>query len=362
MDYALSILPLLPNLRSLELNDHAAYHLWGPELDIDPNRDDAVGMRSAAFETISKRIELLYLSRFRPGEAQRVLALWPKEGLRTLAFWGFTLRGPELNEGGEEDRLDEVAKIITSMRSLVHLDLQYVTDPPELSTGWSPDVLAALQADPPPLATLELDCTHLHRTDLDFIATFSSTLKHLVLRFHDFEDVTTILPPLNLPLLTTLKITIDDDDTDNEEPQQPLSIILPVFFSSPVVSLIIADHSTIINLNESCPLTILDKNLPTLRHLQVATGDSWELSLVAAFCTDRNLPAPTDDPFNFLEYDYFEGITDKDNEVACDSIDRLLDWGKLEVGRLRAGAKVSDSVALFESLRPLQVHRQRWKD
>ncbi|KAL8283392.1 hypothetical protein RQP46_005802 [Phenoliferia psychrophenolica] len=354
LDATLSILLLLPNLHTLWLTDDAAYQLWGDGLDFDSQRDADVakwGIRRLTLRTLAQKISRLSLFRFRPAEAARILACWPKCGLRQLTLSQLTAEGGDANEDEIEHGLDSIAQSITSMKSLTHLYIKSLT-----STGWSPDALAALRQDPPPLATLQFTCINIHKNDFDFVSTFSSSLKTLSLRYQHSEDLDVTPTPLILPSLTSLTIT----DTGKKK-HTSLPKILSSFFSSPVTVLVIGDSSADIDLGESCPLTLLAKHFPNLKTLDVQPMDAKEVSFVAAHAAERGLPGPTP-RLAFVLPEFVVGITDEENGLLCDALEGVLDWGKLEVGRLRAGGKVADSVALLESLRPLDEHRRRWMD
>ncbi|KAL8283430.1 hypothetical protein RQP46_005840 [Phenoliferia psychrophenolica] len=263
LDYALSILPFLPNLRALTLNDSAAYHLFGSDLDIDVHQNDIEGMRSSTLRQVAEGVDELNLLNFCPGEAGRVLALWPT--VRRLRLGGLQITT-------DDGDMDEVVKALTGLKLLEHLHLELTTH------------------------------------------------------------------------------TLHTPSTD----------ILPVFYTCPIVTLIIAEGIHNINLNPDCPLTLLFKNFPTLRQLDLHPSEAAGVSLVTDLCANRDLPPPTVAPFG--DKAFIEGITDSANGLVCDGLESVLDWGKLEVGRLRAGGRVADSVELLESLRQLDAHRQRWMD
>ncbi|KAL8283385.1 hypothetical protein RQP46_005795 [Phenoliferia psychrophenolica] len=331
LEYTLSILPLLPNLRALTLNDDAAYRLWGFALDIDAGRDDEKGMRSVALGLVAQRVDALTLITFRPVE----------------------------NDEGIVDSLDPIAHCIAPMSSLTDLRIDCVVQRPLLVTGLSQDALAALRSDPPPLQNLTFECLELYQPELDFISAFTSSLTTLTLRYHNFDDLAVTTPaPLNLPFLRSLIVIVGNSE---DQPLLPsLSKTLPAFFSSPVTSLEINDASGNIDFGTDSPITLLARNFPNLRHLDLHPVYAPEVSLVAAFCAGRGLPPPSKTPFGGPAFT--SGITDKESDVLCDGLEGVLDWGKLEVGRLRAGGRVADSVGLLESLRPLDAHRRRWMD
>ncbi|KAL8283391.1 hypothetical protein RQP46_005801 [Phenoliferia psychrophenolica] len=365
LGYNLNMLQYLPNLRSILLSDQAAFHLWGRTLDLDPGQDDRDfnGFRSRAFHVIALKVDRLVLDRFRPFEILKILRHWPKpkSRLRRLVLRQLTLLGGDAKPEDEDDNLDLLSEALASMSDLVDLDIDFRTNPSELSRTWSPAALATLRAaDPLPLTTLRIRCKYLHQSDLDFISLLSPTLQHLTLEFRGVEGLSSPIPTLLLPHLITLNLLIQQEEGESQaQPQQPLSTILPAFFSSPLVSFTLFDDTVKINLDASCPLTILGKNLPTLRRLKVTTLGGKEHSLVKAFCAGRNLPTPALPETPHKYHDLCAGLTDAENGIVGDELDGLLEWGKLEVGRLRVGGTVVDSIDLLESFRSLDAHRGR---
>ncbi|KAL8283418.1 hypothetical protein RQP46_005828 [Phenoliferia psychrophenolica] len=269
LDYALSILSLLPNLRSLKINDIATYHLFGTDLDLDTRSNDLKGMRSTTLTQVAARVDDLHLVRFSPSEARRVLELWPQ--IRRL-------RLGELTVVEEDADKNDISKAITGLSRLEHLDIQLVGDSSVPVISWTPEVLTALRSSPPPLTFLRL-----RRMDLPAPP-----------------------PPLHFPHLTSLHITIND-------PTSPFSTsnILPAFYTSPLARLIVEDETCTINLDEQCPLTLLGKHFPTLRQIYMAPVEATEVSAVAKFCAGRDLPPPTDTPFDSPFYS--RGISAHEN-------------------------------------------------
>ncbi|KAL8283416.1 hypothetical protein RQP46_005826 [Phenoliferia psychrophenolica] len=272
LDYTLSILPLLPHLHSLVLGVECAASLWGRRVEIDSGRDDERGMRSLALETIAKKVDDLKLVAFRPREADRVLATWPRAGLRKLDLYGLIL--------DHSDQVDEIVPLITSMRTLVDLTILCVAVP-GAKNSWSPDALTILRNNPPPLKRLDLFCEDLHNTALDFLSAFSPTLQHLALRYHNFHDLPSALHPIDLPHLASLNIV--NEDIDGVLPSPSLSKVLPAFLSSPITSLELSDSSSPVERGESYPLTLLTKHFPHLQTLDVECSDAKEVSFVTAW-------------------------------------------------------------------------------
>ncbi|KAL8283396.1 hypothetical protein RQP46_005806 [Phenoliferia psychrophenolica] len=277
IDYNLSVLPLLPNLRALTINDRAAYHLFEIGLTMDAHGDDLRAMRSQTIHQLAETVGELNLINFTPAESASFLEAWPR------------VHQLDLGAIAEDFDLDDLNQALAKLGSLERLSLRFMEDTPPLI--WTPEHIAPLEANAPPLHCLRLKVDDLHLHHLHFISTFSATLKHLDLEIARLDpDSTAPLPSLLFPHLLSLRISVNES-----EDTSTCSQILSVFLSSPLVSLSIADPTCTIHDHDSSEeslLSTLKDKVPTLRHLELQPLQSSEYDILVTFCDGRGMPAP----------------------------------------------------------------------
>ncbi|KAL8278073.1 hypothetical protein RQP46_009533 [Phenoliferia psychrophenolica] len=243
-DHLFSLIPLLPNVRSLTLSDTAAYGLFGSDLDLDedPDADEPQGMRAAVLRETVKNISDVTLADFYASEAAIVLAAWPS--LRRL-----TLRNVQFDDTSTKAAgLTLLANSLTKMTRLEHLELEFTIDESGEARTWPAAALLTLRDTPPPISTLRLS-SHTHTSsDSTFIFSFASTLQKLDLTLYTLSNSFTLVPsePLDplqatLPILTTLSLTFTGT-VDRTIHPTTFSRLLPSFTSSPLTSLVLRDE------------------------------------------------------------------------------------------------------------------------
>ncbi|KAL8278070.1 hypothetical protein RQP46_009530 [Phenoliferia psychrophenolica] len=363
-DNLFSIIPLFQNLRSMTLDLSAANTLFGDDLEVvfeeDLALDDPQSMRVAALRGMAGRIDDLTLVNFWAGDAAGMLAAWPN------------LRRLRLQDLVEVTPIHKLGERLSNLSVLQTLDIQLAFSPIPEEERWPSEALASLREHPPPVSTLRLSYDIHSPTDFQFISIFASTLQHLDLTINLLADsivpstpsaLPDPLPQNTLPNLSTLHLTF----TKTLRATQPSSFsrLLPSFALSPLTSLVLreTEHDPINHEEEPSYLRNLGDQFPYLRHFsfgrRFAHLEPWEIAHSVAFCAKRNLSPPTATPF---DNPWPFRVTDSDNDVLCDGLDQVLNFGKREVGRLRAGGNAADSAALLHSLRPLDAHRRRWQD
>lgn len=192
---------------------------------------------------------------------------------------------------------------------------------------------------------------------MEVISALSPTLQ----RLHLAVDTSEIAPelklpvPLELPKLTTLKLELKQAQASEAA---TLEHLVAAFSSAPITDLSIAAAWA----SPKASLAIIGNTFPTLRtiSLQPSALTAKDFALVSAFCARRGLAPPTHTPFDDKEI--VRDISDTETDVLCDGIDQLLEYGRLQVARVRAGGSAAVAVRLLNALRPLDADRRDWLD
>ncbi|KAL8276575.1 hypothetical protein RQP46_010998 [Phenoliferia psychrophenolica] len=360
LDQTLAILPSLINLRSLVLDAKAARGLFGEDLDLATEQEDDVALRIATFKELARQVDDLHLSFFIANEVEVVLALCPP--LRRLCLEAYYFLG-------EEDPEAQLLASLKRFKDLKHLEVDFYGiksgQGPWIGQGpwpkWTSAQTEQLQSNPPPISTLHFTTVAFPENGYNFISAFGGSLAELHLSLSEYINPSTLPAPLSLPHLTTLHLRLTKGSTPRVS--SPLSSLLSAFSSAPLISLSIIDERCANDLSIDSAITLLKDRFPTLCHLSILPEEpsAKNYSHVATYLSKRGLPPPpVSTPFE--DNDFTWEIEDGENGMICDALDGVLDFGKLEVARLRAGGNVAELVKVLESLRPLDEHRRTWLD
>ncbi|KAL8276243.1 hypothetical protein RQP46_011360 [Phenoliferia psychrophenolica] len=333
-DNLLALLPTLPNLRRLTLGGPALRTLFerhqgvGDHLDFSPGAEmqEEGLLRIATLREVARSVDVLHLDDFAsPQEMATVLSLWPS--VRHLA----TFQTTQADVGAD---LSPMMSVLSGLKLLEHLEIQQVSSGPL----WSPEALAALQLQRPPLTSLKLTTFCIFDSDLDFIKAFAPTLKKLELSTFRISALDhSPLTPLDLSHLTSLRLVC----RSSEDSSLPVfAKLLPAFSICPLVSLTMSEARDGFDDRPLSFVTLLDddKMFPLLRELVVTptrTGlkcfRAKELGAVGALYKHRGVAPPLETPFGGQEL--VQGIEDTEMDVICDGLERVLDFGRLEIAR-----------------------------
>ncbi|KAK4703510.1 hypothetical protein P7C70_g2709, partial [Phenoliferia sp. Uapishka_3] len=363
LDYFLSILPTLVNIDILSITHTSAKNLFGADLMMDPEREGEGGLRVATFIQVLRNIKSIHLWRFPTDAAAQLLSL--RLGAQLLSIRGARPVGSNA----------DMSPLVTVLAGMPHLNLllihqteaQLSLDP----TTWTSEALASLRNSPPPISTIYFTTSYLTAAELSFIALFSSTLNHLSLTIQGLSSEIMAMNNfrMDLPFLVSLHVHLKDQEKDRTKVDFA-GAILRIFSSSPLVSVSITDDEGFeIAGIDVCGATLytLANCFPTLRQLRLSNGKfimkANELQHISTFCAERQIRKRR--TATQLWHTVDEGremLQEEHIAQVCEELDYLLEYGKMQVERLRQGSRVEDARGLITSLKPLHAHRQEWED
>ncbi|KAL8287259.1 hypothetical protein RQP46_003711 [Phenoliferia psychrophenolica] len=367
LEYVLSITAQLPSLRALLFGQTAATSLFGPGITLSDNpEDEATSYRASMMTHIGHKITVLVLYDSKPSEATGLVRACPN--LRTLGL--LSMKDPTMESG-----INNLVKSITSLQHLESLGIRLALS---CEQGWPNEALAPLQQNPPPVKYLQLAFPPFTEDTLRLVDVFRSTLETLVLEpwhhEHTWTDVPA-LPSLNLPLLTSLSLCIQELGhlehlsrilLSNNSNLYHLTVSLPnsgeLDPTEPSLVRVLGSQPNLRRLNLGRPYDYLPLTRPP------PTDDLASPSSLAAYSSlvhsSRNLDrAVLDQPYLTpfhpkAKLDYSEG----DLHFLGGVLDRTLAFGRMEVKRMVAEGSVKQAVAWVEKLKQVEEARLAWTD
>ncbi|KAL8291540.1 hypothetical protein RQP46_002518 [Phenoliferia psychrophenolica] len=203
---AMAFIDRLPALRALEFNENSVLRMFdGYRFLMRFRPDGSIASDERRLVYVALKIETLILREFEP--------LWAIEFAR--AFTNLrSLSLVELRDGDNMEETQALARGIATLRQLRSLSIELDRD--AWANQWSPEAVAPLLLDPPPLKSLHLLWFPLQSIPL-LTSIFVSSLETLCIHLRNQDNISpeeleelsdlSSLSPVQLPLLTSLTIT-----------------------------------------------------------------------------------------------------------------------------------------------------------
>ncbi|KAL8277094.1 hypothetical protein RQP46_010522 [Phenoliferia psychrophenolica] len=362
-DYTISIMGQLPALRALRFEHKAAMDLFGPAVTLGRDLKDLnASYRAEAISFVGPRISSLVLDHFPPSQVVALVRACPN--LRLLGL--LDLRNPATDQ-----EYDEMAEAMATLR---HLSSLSVSLGAASNKRWPMEAFKSLERNPPPIRCLQLFRFPFDNHTIHFISNFAPTVRILSVMVLGTPLDLAAIPPVQLPLLTQLRISTPLQD------QLPTLTRLFHPISFPTLTHFASVHQTAVDLADPALLSFVSSQ-PALRHLSlhgftavlpfnqikpradVLTPPS-SLTAYADLVRSRGLDSSVLDRPHLTAYHPKAELSSTESSVPfiTQTLHRTLDFGKIELDRMAAEGNVVRAVAWISKLKALEDERLAWKD